>query len=219
MRALLHLAAVLSICSAWTSALGQDVKIDNNYVRITETAHPPGLAWQISAAGFNRLLIGVGVGDVSLDQNGHREQQHWTPGHAVWIAAGQTLGLKNAGPEPLQVTEVELKTSRGDHALPNPKMDPVVIDPEHNILVLDNEQIRVFRSWREPGATEKLHEHVGKGRIAVLLTGLDATVKTNDGAVTVSRAGPGDVLWSGPVIHATTNLGSQRFEMLIVEVK
>jgi hypothetical protein len=201
-------------------AFGQDVKVDNNYVRITETSMVPDAVWETSASPSSRLLVGVGAGDVSIDQNGRREKQHWMPGHALWIGAGETLTLQNIGPAPLQLAEIAVKgPASSDPVVPNPKMDPVVIDPEHNVLVLDNEQIRVFRSWREPGATEKMHEHVGKGRIAVLLTGLDATVKTGDGSITLSHAAQGDVLWSGPVVHATTNLSSQKFEMLIVEVK
>ena len=220
MRLRHHTVALLAIFASGVLAFGQDVKVDNDYVRITESTQAPGAALEISPRSNSRLLIAVGAGDVAMESSGNRAQQHWMAGHAIWIGAGETLLLKNAGQVPLQLAEVDLKApASGGHAALNPKLDPIVIDPEHNIPVLDNDQIRVFRSWREPGATEKMHEHVGKGRIAVLLTGLDATVKTGDGAVAVSRAAQGDVLWSGPVVHATTNLSSQKFEMLIVEVK
>ena len=46
-----------------------------------------------------------------------------------------------------------------------------------------------------------------------------AKVKVADGSVTSLRALSGDVLWSGTVTHATTNLGSKKFAMVVVEVK
>ena len=96
---------------------------------------------------------------------------------------------------------------------------PVAIDPKHNILLLENDQVRVFRSWREAGATEKMHEHTGAGRVAVLLTDLDANVRVADGSASPVKASFGDVLWSGTVTHAMTNLSSKKFAMVVVEVK
>ena len=57
------------------------------------------------------------------------------------------------------------------------------------------------------------------GRAVVLLTDLDATVKLGDGGTGRQHGSAGDVLWSGPVTHAATNLGSRQFEMVVVEVK
>jgi mannose-6-phosphate isomerase-like protein (cupin superfamily) len=210
----------LACAPAFPDVVEDVVKVDNSLIRITAIAAPPAAPLELAAQTTDRLLISVGAGNVSVDLNGRSQMQSWTAGQTLWVPAGQALKLKNAGSIPLQLIEVELKSApSGDHQLPNAKLDPVAIDPEHNILVLDNDQVRVFRSWREPGATEKMHEHAGKGRVAILLTALDSTVKTGDGAVTVSRAAQGDVLWSGPVIHATTNLASDKFEMVIVEVK
>jgi hypothetical protein len=53
----------------------------------------------------------------------------------------------------------------------------------------------------------------------VLLTDLDANVRVADGSTSALRALSGDVLWSGTVTHATTNLGSKKFAMVVVEVK
>jgi hypothetical protein len=64
-----------------------------------------------------------------------------------------------------------------------------------------------------------MHEHTGAGRVAVLLTDLDANVRVANGSTSALRAWSGDVLWSGTVTHATTNLGSKEFAMVVVEVK
>ncbi len=77
----------------------------------------------------------------------------------------------------------------------------------------------MFRSWREPGAAEPMHEHVGAGRATVLLTDLDASVKLADGTTSDLRGSTGDVFWSGPVTHSTTNRGSKKSEVIVVEIK
>ena len=213
-------STIAILCLACAPAFADDVKVDNNFVRIAELEAPPDALLEIAAQTTDRLLISVGAGNVSVDLNGHSQLQSWIAGQTLWVPADQALALKNAGSIPLRLIEVELKAgASGEHQLLNAKLDPIAIDPEHNILVLDNNKIRVFRSWREPGATEKMHEHAGVGRVAVLMSGLDATIKVADGSVTALHAAQGDVLWSGPVIHATTNLGSENFEMVIVEVK
>jgi hypothetical protein len=93
----------------------------------------------------------------------------------------------------------------------------VKIDPTHNILLFENAQVRVFRSWREAGGTEMMHEHAGTGRVGVFLTDLNATVKSGD-VSTPLQVKAGDVSWSGPVVHATTNLGPNKLEMIVIEV-
>jgi hypothetical protein len=101
----------------------------------------------------------------------------------------------------------------------NRELDPVAIDPQHNRLLFENTQVRVFQSWREPGAAEPMHQHAGAGRATVLLTDLDGSVKLADGAISELRGAVGDVFWSGPVTHSTTNRGSKKSEVIVVEMK
>ena len=121
----------------------------------------------------------------------------------------------------LEIVEVELKQPAP--AAPNvkrPSMDPVAMDAEHNVLLLENAQVRVFRSWREAGKSETMHEHTGRGRLVVLLTDIDAKVKLPDGSTSEMKLPAGEIRWSqGPVTHAGTNAGSKRFDMILIEVK
>ena len=133
---------------------------------------------------------------------------------------GASYISEKAESAPMRIIQIELKNpGPARPAVRNPTLDPIAIDPKHNILLLENDQVRVFRSWREHGATEKMHEHTGAGRAAILLTDLTANVKVADGSTSPLRASFGDVLWSGTVTHATTNLGSKKFDMIVVEVK
>jgi hypothetical protein len=196
-------------------------KVDNSVVHVVEVVNAPHAKHSLPPHDTDRILVSLDTGNTkSLHDDRHSNQRHWTPGEVQWIPAGESLENENTGQAPLRFVEIDLKTQ----AIRKPterkaELDPVLIDPKHNVLLIEKAQVRVFRSWREPGATEKMHEHSGAGRLAILLTGLDATVKTADGSISPTHASAGDVLWSGSVTHATTNLAAKKFDMIVVEVK
>lgn len=184
--------------------------IDNDFVRATRSLIPPREKTEPREHPFNRVL--VYLDDATF------EKQRLRAGQAAWSSSGMH-SIGNAGSAPVRVIEIELKQP----APVNPpvrakELDPVLIDPKHNILLFENDQVRVFRSWREPGASERFHEHTGAGRVGVFLTDIDATIRS-DGPETKLHAGAGDVSWSGPAKHAATNTGARKFEMIVVEVK
>jgi len=63
-----------------------------------------------------------------------------------------------------------------------------------------------------------MHQHAGTGRVGVFLTDLHGTVRLADGSSSALHMKAGDVSWSGPVTHATTNLGPNKLEMIVIEV-
>jgi len=195
--------------------------VDNDVVRIIKAVDVPHHRGALHRHVVNRVMIYLDGGDMTLvHEDGRKEEQHWKAGEVAWSPADGLHTSENVGSAPIHLVEIELK--RPAPAGPTARkaeLDPVAIDPEHNILLFENDQVRVFRSWREPGGTELMHEHTGAGRAAVLLTDLDASVKLPDGTTSRAHGVAGDVIWSGPVTHAGTNLGSKKFEMIIVEVK
>ncbi len=203
------------------AAADDRIKLDNDFVRVIKATVQPHDKGALHRHEFNRVMIFLDAGDLTVvHQDGRRDEQHWKAGQVAWEPAGGMHTSENVGAAPLRLVEVEIK--KPAPAIPpvrQPALDPVVIDPRHNILLFDNPQVRVFRSWREPGGVEKMHEHTGSGRLVVLLTDLDAAMRSPDGAVTPQHGAEGDVLWSGPVTHAARNTGSRRFEMVVIEVK
>jgi quercetin dioxygenase-like cupin family protein len=202
-------------------AASAPVKIDNEAVRILKVEDAPLHKSDWHQHDFNRVMIYLDPADITLTyEDGRKEEQHWNTGQAAWSPAGGRHTSENVGPTPAHIVEIELKRpAPPTPPVRKPELDPVAIDRSHNVLLFENNQVRVFRSWREPGATEPMHQHAGAGRAAILLSDLDASVKLQDGAVTRLHGAAGDVSWSGPVIHATTNLGSKKLEMIVVEVK
>jgi uncharacterized RmlC-like cupin family protein len=213
----------LPVCLLALSTLlpAADALIDNESVRILKAVDEPHHKSAMHKHESNRVMIYLDSGGITLTYaNGHQDKQHWKKNEVAWSPAGGPHTSENVGASPIRVIEVELKKpapSTPPHR--DPKLDPIAIDPAHNILLVENLQVRVFRSWREPGGSEKMHEHVGAGRASIMLTGMDAKVKLQDGTTTEQHRSAGDTSWSGPVIHATTNTGTNKVEMIIVEVK
>ena len=213
------------ILAAWIAtclfAADDRIKLDNDFVRVIKATVEPHQKSALHRHEFNRVIVALDAGDLDVVyQDGPIDRQHWKAGQVEWSPAGGMHTSENVGARPFRLVEVEIKKpAPGMAAARNPAMDPVALDPRHNILLFDNPQVRVFRSWREPGGAEKMHEHKGAGRLSVLLTDMDARVKTSDGPAASQHGAQGDILWSGPVVHAATNAGSERFEMVVIEIK
>ncbi len=197
------------------------MKIDNDVVRILKVVDTPHQKSALHRHEFNRVMVYLDAGDMEIIyEDGHKEKQHWKAGQVAWSQAGGRHTSENVGSSPLRIVEIELKKpAPAAPSVRKRELDPIAIDPKHNRLLFENGQVRVFRSWREPGAAEPMHEHAGAGRATVLLTDLDGIVKLADGATSELRGSAGDLFWSGPVTHSTTNRGSKQSEVIVVEVK
>src|SRR5271163_685469 len=181
------LAALLG-CTALLAA-DSPVKVDNADVRIASVVDLPHHKSAMHQHDFNRVMIYLDAGDITLTtEDGHVDEQHWKAGQVAWSPkTGRHIG-ENVGSAPVRIIEIELKKPAPAAApVRNPALDPLRLDPQHNILLFENDQVRVFRSWREPGGSEAMCEHVGAGRAAVLLTPIDAQVKLADGTASELR--------------------------------
>lgn len=197
------------------------VAIESDSVRVLNVIEQPHQKTPSHQHDFNRVIVYIDAGEMRvIPENGRAETTRYKAGQVTWAPAGGKHVSENVGAKPLHLVEIELK--RPVPASPphrDPKMDPVHTDAKHNVVIFENAQVRVFRSWREPGASETMHEHTGAGRVAVFLTEVHASIKSPDGSIDQLNAPAGDVRWSGPTTHMATNTGAQRFDMIIVELK
>ncbi len=214
-----QLCAVLLGC-AFLLAADDRVKVDNDVVRILKVLDVPHHQGVMHRHEINRVMIYLDPGDITLSyEDGRKEEQHWKAGQVSWSPAGDRHTSENVGSAPIRIIEIELKKpAPAKPPVRRRELDPIVIDPAHNILLFENPQVRVFRSWREAGGAEPMHEHVGSGRALALLTDIDVKVKMPDGTVSTLQKPQGDVLWTGPVVHSAANVGPKKFEMIVVEV-
>ena len=203
-----------------SAAADDRIQIDNDFVRVIRAIVPQHEKSPVDEHPFNRVIVYLDKSRLEVRyQDGHVEKQHFSAGQAVWSPATGAGGIENTGSEPIRVVEIDLKKpAPATFPVRAKELDPVAIDPKHNILLFENDQVRVFRSWREPGAAERVHEHTGAGRVAVFLTDIDAIVRSQ-GAESPLHSTAGEVTWSGPATHSALNTGARKFEMIVVEVK
>lgn len=218
---MMKLLTSVLLCCASLSAADDRIKVDNDAVRILKVVDTPNQKSALHRHELNRVMIYLDAGVMEIvSEDGHKEKQHWKAGQVAWSQAGGRHTSENVGSSPLRIVEIELKKpAPAAPPVRKRELDPLAIDPKHNHLLFENAQVRVFRSWREPGAAEPMHEHAGAGRATVFLTDLDGSVKLADGSTSELRGSAGDVFWSGPVTHSTTNRGSAKSEVIVVEVK
>ena len=198
------------------------VAIDNPRVRILSAVEAPHQPTPLHKHDFNRVAIYLDSGDQDISHPGaDTEHLHWKAGDAAWMPGGAMHISEVVGSAPLRMVEIEIKQpAPPSPPKRTPKLDPLVIDSAHNKLIFENPQVRVFRSTRNPGDREKWHEHAGAGRAVVLLSDLSARIESANGKLSSMSGAPGDAFWTdGYIKHRATNLGTQRSDLIIVEVK
>lgn len=197
------------------------VKIDNEFVRVIAAEEAPGNRTALHKHEPNRVMVYLSDGHQKVTyQSGRVEDHQWREGSVAWSPGGEMHTSENVGSSTLRIVEIELKKP-APAAAPHrdPALDPVAIDATHNILLFENAQVRVFRSWREPGGTETMHEHAGRGSIAVLLAPMESSTKQADGTEVKTKGAAGDVSWRpGTLRHASTNIGARKIDMIVIEL-
>jgi len=194
--------------------------VDNAAVRIISAVDRPHQPTPLHKHDFNRVMIYLDDGDQDITIDGRVEHHHWKAGEVVWSPAGPMHISENVGPANLRIVEIEVKKPAPSSS-PNrdPKLDPLVVDRAHNTLIFENPQVRVFRNKLSAGDREKWHEHVGVGRVVVLLTPLAARVEAANGDFSPMSGAPGDTFWrDGRIKHRGANIGTRSSEMVLVEI-
>ncbi len=136
------------------------------------------------------------------------------PGRTLFKPAGTEVE-ENLSDEPVEEIVIELKPGR-TRADPI-AMDPVTLDPEHHLVVLDNPYVRAIRTILEPGLKSPLHEH--PHYVVVYVTELHTTMTLGDGRVVDNPRQPGETAWRDYMKHATLNIGTKTAVEIQVELK
>jgi quercetin dioxygenase-like cupin family protein len=95
--------------------------------------------------------------------------------------------------------------------------DPVKVDGNHYKVEFENDQVRVLRVKVGPGEKSIMHLH--PNAVAVFMTDTNAKFTFPDGKTEDATRKAGDVLWTPAVTHMPENVGSQGFEVILVELK
>jgi len=95
--------------------------------------------------------------------------------------------------------------------------DPVKVASKHYTVVLENEQVRVLRGILAPGDKSPLHEH--PATVVVPLTEATGRFVGADGKGEERKMVAGVPLYIPADKHAVENVGKNRVEVIIVELK
>jgi quercetin dioxygenase-like cupin family protein len=122
---------------------------------------------------------------------------------------------ENVSDQPLEAILVELKTGAPKSA--PVALDPVKLDPEHHLVPLENQRVRVLRTILEPHLKSPMHEH--PHYVVVYLTELHTTMLLGDGREVDNPRHPGEVAWRDYLKHQTENIGEKQAVEIQIELK
>ncbi|MCU1337229.1 MAG: hypothetical protein JWO19_2810 [Bryobacterales bacterium] len=96
-------------------------------------------------------------------------------------------------------------------------LDPLVADPQHYKLEVENQWVRAIRERMGPHETMPMHQHPAPGSVIVFLTDRHNRLTSQDGASQELRNRAGDLMWSLPSTHRSENLNAAPFEAVQIE--
>ncbi len=122
--------------------------------------------------------------------------------------------VENLGNWPMEGIIVEPKKPAS--VRPTGSADPVVVDPTHQTVAFENEQIRVIRESRTGGKTP-MHGH--PDNVQVLLTDMKWNIKGTDGKTETMSGKAREVRWRSATQHIAEALSDTPIEQIVVEMK
>ena len=97
--------------------------------------------------------------------------------------------------------------------------DPLVADPQHTHLELENQWVRVFREHLGPHETMPMHQHPPPGAVIVFITPRNNHLVYFDGSAKDFHNEAGDVIWTAPTTHKSENSTGAQFTAIQIEPK
>ena len=102
-------------------------------------------------------------------------------------------------------------------ASPATAQDSVKVDPKHNKVEFENDQVRVLRTHVAPKESIPMHEH--PANIVIWLTDSRNKVTLADGTTQERQSKTGSVSFRPGEKHAVQNMSDKDYEVIIVELK
>lgn len=96
-------------------------------------------------------------------------------------------------------------------------LDPLIADPQHYHLEVENQWVRAIREHMGPNEKMPMHQHPPPGSVIVFLTDRHNRLTSPEGASQELRNRAGDLMWSAPSTHRSENLTSNPFEAVQIE--
>jgi len=137
-------------------------------------------------------------------------------GGAIYFNAGRE-SEENLSEKPSEQIVIDLKPDSPKLKPAAITLDPVKLDPEHHIVLLENDRVRVLRTILEPHVKAPMHEH--PHYVVVYITELHTNMLMADGRNVDNVRRPGEIAWRDALKHATENVGDRTAVEIQVELK
>ena len=225
MHRLTWLAALLFLSASTAPALGQadldstrvdpahhKVVFENDQVRVLRWTIPVGDKTLNHSHPRN---VNIDLADYNgrvTTPDGKTGEVHAKAGSVTWREAGIHV-VENIGKEPMVGIIIEPKQPAS--ARPAGSPDPIAVDPQHQKVEFENDQLRVIRERRS--GTIPMHGH--PDNVQVLLTDMNVVLTAPDGTAQPVTARAGEVRWRPVSQHAGKVVGDKPFEQIVVEMK
>jgi quercetin dioxygenase-like cupin family protein len=195
------------------------VEFENEQVRVVRMVYPPGYRTPMHGhlPGVTVILSGTKVH--TWNKDGSEADAENAAGDASWSDGTTVHANQVTGVRPLELVRVEIK-KKGNQRVAPTEHDVVKVDPQHNKVELENDQVRVVRSTYPAGYETPLHDH---------LPGISITTKDRmweavyqgqpPSAAELVKAGSVAELSQGGPPHRTKNVGTSTGESIRVELK
>lgn len=220
------LVMVVLLCLTATMALAQDpvkvdpkhykVDVDNAQVRILRITIGPHEKTPMHEHPASATVWLTDANGKLTSSDGKTEEFHMTAGQVQWSGPEKHWG-ENTSDKPLELIQVELKSSGAKTAAAQGWIDPVTVDPKHYKVELENDQVRVLRYTAGPHEKSAMHDHPAYIVVAVADGKTQFTLP--DGKTREATIKAGQATWNGPEKHASENLGDKPAEAVLIELK
>ena len=95
--------------------------------------------------------------------------------------------------------------------------DPAEVDAKHYKIEFENDYVRVLRITYGPGEKSIMHEH--PNAVVVMLTDGNTEMTLPDGNKIEDMSKIGDASWAPAGMHIPKNVGNEKMEAILVEIK
>jgi quercetin dioxygenase-like cupin family protein len=95
--------------------------------------------------------------------------------------------------------------------------DSAKVAPRNVKVLLENQRVRVLEVRIKPGEKIPMHSH--PAHLVYTFSPVKGKYSSPDGETKVSEARRGTIQWSGPITHASENVGTDDIHALVIELK
>jgi len=193
------------------------VILENDHVRVFQALASPGAR---SPMHTHPPFVFVSLGRARLRMtgaDGAAQIFDMHPAQVVWVPTAEHSWELLSGQA--QVIGVETKAARQGTVrgpVSRSAADPVIVDPTHHHVILENEHARVFEVLASPGAKSPMHTH--SPFVLISMERARARLTLPDGSTAILDLHPGQALWLENASHSWEILSGQ-LTVIGVEVK